>query len=118
VPLPRAVDLGDVAIDADIPQLIFGDMAASSSETRDGFSFRGDHPALDLCATLTARATPTPRDLLASPRDLGRWLKAAGLARTVGRATSDDLELARSLREAIYALASPARRLPAGRAAS
>jgi predicted RNA-binding Zn ribbon-like protein len=79
-------------------------MTESTLETRDGFSFRGDHPALDLCATLTGRTKPSPQDLLASPRDLGRWLKAAGFARTVS-AAQDDLEIARKLREAIYVLA-------------
>jgi predicted RNA-binding Zn ribbon-like protein len=80
------------------------DMMDSAPETRDGFSFRGGHAALDLCATLTGRAKPSPHDLLASPHDLCRWLKAAGLA-PAPSATQDDLEVARNLREAIYALA-------------
>jgi predicted RNA-binding Zn ribbon-like protein len=95
---------------------IFDNMTDSAPETRDGFSFRGDHAALDLCATLIGRAKPSPRDLLASPRDLGRWLKAAGLARTVS-AIQDDLEIARNLREAIYLLAvarSAGKAAPAG----
>jgi predicted RNA-binding Zn ribbon-like protein len=84
--------------------LIFGGMTDSAEETKDGFSFRAGHAALDLCATLTGRAKPSPCDLLASPRDLDRWLKAAGLARTASSA-QDDLEIARKLRAAIYALA-------------
>jgi predicted RNA-binding Zn ribbon-like protein len=83
---------------------MFDTMKDSAPETRDGFFFRGNHVALDLCATLTGRAKPSPRDLLATPRDLGRWLKAAGLTCTVS-AAQDDLEIARSLREAIYLLA-------------
>jgi predicted RNA-binding Zn ribbon-like protein len=79
-------------------------MVESAPETRDGFSFRGDHPALDLCATLTGRTKPSPRDLLASPGDLVRWLRAAGLARAVS-VTPDELEAARRLREAIYLIA-------------
>jgi predicted RNA-binding Zn ribbon-like protein len=90
---------------------IFDDMTEQATEARDGFSFRGDHAALDLCATLTGRTKPSPLDLLASSRDLGRWLKAAGLASSVSP-TQDDLEIARNLREAIYGLA-----LSAGKAA-
>ena len=53
-----------------------------SSETteRDGFRFRGGHPALDLTATLQGRLKDTQRELLAEPEDLVRWLVAAGLA--------------------------------------
>ncbi|MES1202011.1 MAG: ABATE domain-containing protein [Pseudomonadota bacterium] len=76
-----------------------------ADEVREGFSFRGGHAALDLCATLTGRTKSSPRDLLASPTSLGIWLKAAGFARTVQTATQDDLDLARRLREAIYAAA-------------
>ena len=96
--------------------LIFDAMMDSASETRDGFSFRAGHAALDLCATLTGRTQPSPRDLLTSPRDFDRWLKAAGLART-GSAAHDDLEIARKLRAAIYALAvarAAGKRAPAG----
>jgi predicted RNA-binding Zn ribbon-like protein len=95
---------------------ILREMSEPASETHNGFSFRGDHAALDLCATLTGRAKPSPCDLLASPRDLGRWLNAAGLARTVSP-TQDDLEIARNLREAVYVLAvarSTGKRAPAG----
>ncbi|HWA00296.1 MAG TPA: ABATE domain-containing protein [Caulobacterales bacterium] len=80
-------------------------MQELETETRDGFSFRGGHVALDLCATLIGRTKPTPRDLLETPRDLGRWLRAAQLARTSVPATDDDLADARRLREAIYAAA-------------
>lgn len=75
-------------------------------EDRDGFRFRGGHPALDLAATLAARRKPEPRELLASPADLDRWLVSSGLTRTPPRATAADVALARELREAIYALAS------------
>lgn len=70
---------------------------------RDGFRFRGGHVALDLTATLAGRAKAQPRELLAQPADLLRWLASAGMP-AVG-ATEADLRTAHSLREAIYALA-------------
>jgi predicted RNA-binding Zn ribbon-like protein len=84
-------------------------------EIRDGFKFRGGHPALDLAATLAARRKSTPRELLATPADLGRWLVASGLATEIPPASATELEVARELREAIYRLAiarSKRRRLP------
>lgn len=77
-------------------------------EERDGFRFRGGHPALDLPATLQARLTANPRELLQSPNDLGRWLVAAGLARTPPVAEKPDLDRAHRLREAIFAAAGAA----------
>jgi len=62
-------------------------------EDRDGFRFRGGCSAIDLPATLQARLSPAPRELLAIPADLARWLVSAGFA------------TARALREAIYVLA-------------
>lgn len=85
---------------------------ARLAEERDGFRFRGGHNAIDLPATLQARLKPTPRELLKTPHDLGRWLVAAGLASTLLDANESDLTLARRLREAIYALANA--RLPGG----
>lgn len=74
------------------------------AEQRDGFRFRGGHRVLDLVATLAARLKPAPRDLLAAPGDVERWLVAAGF--TAGaRATEADLFTARRLREAIHDLA-------------
>ena len=70
---------------------------------RDGFRFRGGHIALDLTATLAARAKAQPRELLVEPTDLLRWLDSAGMRAT--DATEADLHTARALREAIYALA-------------
>jgi predicted RNA-binding Zn ribbon-like protein len=75
-------------------------------EDRDGFRFRGGHVALDLAATLGGRLKERPRELLETPADLDRWLVSSGLAHRPPRATSDDLQLARELREAIYAMAS------------
>jgi predicted RNA-binding Zn ribbon-like protein len=75
------------------------------AETRDGFRFRGGHLALDLVATLAGRLKDQPKELLASPEDLDRWLVSSGLAATPPRASSLDLELARNLREAIYSVA-------------
>jgi predicted RNA-binding Zn ribbon-like protein len=75
------------------------------SETRDGFKFRGGHVALNLAATLAARLKPSPRELLAHPSDLGRWLVAAELTEAAPEVTQPDVALARTLREAIYSLA-------------
>jgi predicted RNA-binding Zn ribbon-like protein len=76
------------------------------AEDRDGFRFRGGHNALDLTATLAARIRGEPRELLARPADLDRWLISSGLAGEAPHATQDDVETARELREAIYALVS------------
>lgn len=67
-----------------------------------GFKFRSGHRALDLTATVSGRKRNAPLDSLRSPADLGRWLRAAGFGETVP--DESDLALARSLREAIYAL--------------
>lgn len=75
-----------------------------NAELRDGFHFRGGHPALDLVATLTGRLKPAQRELLAEPDDLSRWLVAAGFAGSSLAATPQDLEKARALREAIHAI--------------
>ncbi len=77
----------------------------TKAEIRDGFKFRGGSPALDLAATVTGRLGPAPRDLLASPADLDRWLVAADLAQAAPGATEGNLVQARSLREALYRLA-------------
>lgn len=74
-------------------------------EDRDGFRFRGGSSALDLTATLQARRSDAPRELLATPKDLDRWLVSAGLASAPPGATGADLETARALREAIFILA-------------
>jgi predicted RNA-binding Zn ribbon-like protein len=75
-------------------------------EDRDGFRFRGGSCVIDLCATLRARLSATPLELLAMPADLGRWLKSSGMVETMPEVTPDDLPVAKALREAIYALAS------------
>jgi len=75
-------------------------------EDRDGFRFRGGHVALDFAATLAARLREQPRELLERPADLNRWLVSSGLAGNAPRATEEDVELARELREAIYGLVS------------
>jgi predicted RNA-binding Zn ribbon-like protein len=84
-------------------KLHFGD---EQPEDRDGFRFRGGHVALDLAATLGGRLKDQPRELLATPADLDRWLVSSGLAQRPPGATGDDVQLARELREAIYAIAS------------
>lgn len=75
-------------------------------EDRDGFRFRGGCNAIDLPATLQARLSPAPRELLSTPADLCRWLVSAGLAAEMPEATAEDLATARRLREAIYILAA------------
>jgi predicted RNA-binding Zn ribbon-like protein len=75
------------------------------AEVRDGFKFRGGRLALDLPATMVGRLGAAPRDLLATPADLDRWLVAAGLAETAPGATDGNLIQARTLREALYRLA-------------
>jgi predicted RNA-binding Zn ribbon-like protein len=80
--------------------------SADLPEDRDGFRFRGGAAALDLAATVQGRLGSAPRELLATPGDLDRWLVSAGLASANPRASQEDLRLARSLREAVYALAS------------
>jgi predicted RNA-binding Zn ribbon-like protein len=74
-------------------------------EDRDGFRFRGGCTAIDFPATLQARLSPSPRELLRSPEDLARWLVSAGMASKPPRTTASDLTAARALREAIYVLA-------------
>ena len=74
-------------------------------EDRDGFRFRGGYNAIDLPATLQARLSPAPRELLATPADLARWLVSAGLAAAAPEVTADHLATAKTLREAIYVLA-------------
>ena len=80
-------------------------MVTSETEWRDGFRFAGGHPALDLCATIRGRLKEKPSDTLQTPEDLGRWLAASGLAGTPPVVADPDLETARQLREAVYALA-------------
>jgi predicted RNA-binding Zn ribbon-like protein len=74
-------------------------------EDRDGFRFRGGCNAIDLPATLQARLGSAPRELLATPADLARWLVSAGMANSPPEVTAEVLATARDLREAIYALA-------------
>ena len=76
------------------------------AEDRDGFRFRGDHLALDLTATLAARLKDQPRELLERAVDLDRWLVSSGLAGGAPQASTQDVDTARELREAIYALLS------------
>src|SRR5689334_15536005 len=74
-------------------------------EDRDGFRFRGGSTVIDLPATLQARLSASPRELLNTPEDLARWLVSAGLVETAPKPAPKDLASARLLREAIYVLA-------------
>lgn len=78
-------------------------------EDRDGFRFRGGSNAIDLAATLRARLSASPRELLDTPEDLARWLVSAGMARSAPKPKAEDLATARLLREAIYVLAGTRR---------
>lgn len=60
---------------------------------------------LDLPATLRARLSPAPQELLTAPADLARWLASAGMAEAAPHVTSRDLSTTWALREAIYVLA-------------
>lgn len=77
----------------------------SRPETRDGFRFRGGRLPLDLPATLAGRVSGQHREALATPADLDRWLVAAGLSETAPGSDAGDLSAARTLREALFALA-------------
>jgi predicted RNA-binding Zn ribbon-like protein len=74
-------------------------------EDRDGFRFRGGHIALDLTATLGARLAVVSHERLETADDLQRWLVSAGMADATLAIDHGDLDQARSLREAIYAIA-------------
>lgn len=78
---------------------------APRPEERDGFKFRSGRLALDLPATLASRLKAEPRDLLATPEDLVRWLVAAGLVPDRAAGSEADLWAARELREVLYHLA-------------
>jgi predicted RNA-binding Zn ribbon-like protein len=81
-----------------------GKDGSEEATDRDGFRFRGGHPALDLTATLQGRLKPIPRELLAGPEDLARWLAAAGLGSSDVACDAATVRVARELREAIHQL--------------
>jgi predicted RNA-binding Zn ribbon-like protein len=78
---------------------------AEGPQDRHGFRFRGGCNAIDLPATLQARLSASPRELLNTPDDLARWLLSARMASSKPRTTAKNLATARVLREAIYVLA-------------
>ncbi|HEX3944202.1 MAG TPA: ABATE domain-containing protein [Rhizomicrobium sp.] len=78
---------------------------AEGPQDRHGFRFRGGCNAIDLPATLQARLSSSPRELLNTPDDLARWLLSARMASSKPRTTAKNLATARVLREAIYVLA-------------
>src|SRR3569623_3748379 len=82
-----------------------GRMMDTLPEDRDGFRFRGGSITLVLAATLQARLKPSPRELLATPRDLDRWLVSAELAPSPPGASAAELDIAHDVREAISPLA-------------
>jgi predicted RNA-binding Zn ribbon-like protein len=87
-------------------------MNPSSRTVDHDFRLGLGHPVLEFLATL-ARRRDEPRERLAAPDDLSRWLDATGLA-TGARCDQEALEGARELREALYRVIAAAReqRLP------
>jgi len=85
--------------------MILAEAPAEGPQDRHGFRFRGGCNAIDLPATLQARLSSSPRELLNTPDNLARWLVSAGMAGTKPRTTAKHLATARVLREAIYVLA-------------
>jgi predicted RNA-binding Zn ribbon-like protein len=79
---------------------------AGNPRTADGaaFRFRAGRLSLDLCSTLLWRHREPTEQLLESG-DLARWLHEAGVRPVPTALGDDDLQTARRLREAIYALA-------------
>jgi predicted RNA-binding Zn ribbon-like protein len=67
------------------------------------FEYVSDRPVLDFVATVAERGT-TDRELLRTPADLAAWVRGAGLVDDVGALSAADLDRARALREAAYAL--------------
>src|SRR5690606_27899499 len=97
-------------------------MAGNSDTVWTTEHFIGGHPAVDLTNTVFTRHGPeADNDLLNSPRDVGNWLRFAGLATTVqANAVSaipspSFLRNVRALREASFAVfdAMAAERPPA-----
>jgi predicted RNA-binding Zn ribbon-like protein len=70
----------------------------------DAFRFRAGRLSLDLCSTLLWRHR-APTEQLRVPRDLARWLRAAGVQPAPRAVRDEDLDQARKLREAIYGAA-------------
>ncbi|WIX80225.1 CGNR zinc finger domain-containing protein [Amycolatopsis carbonis] len=73
--------------------------------------FDGGRPCLDLVNTLRDRYQAEGTELLTSPEALTEWLSLAGLIEGRVRATEEDLETAKWLREAVNRLVTtqPAR---------
>ena len=79
-------------------------------EHENPFDFVAGQLALDFVNTVANRLDPErSRDLLATPADLGRWFRAAGIA--VRRGMGDaDVRAARRLREHLHTLFAAAAR--------
>jgi predicted RNA-binding Zn ribbon-like protein len=69
----------------------------------DAFRFRAGRLSLDLCSTVLWRHR-APTELLHTPADLARWLKAAGVRPAPATVSDEAVRTARLLRESIYAL--------------
>ncbi|HEY6745215.1 MAG TPA: CGNR zinc finger domain-containing protein [Mycobacteriales bacterium] len=67
------------------------------------FEFVSDRPGLDFVATVAERGT-TDHDQLRTPADLVAWIRESGLVDDVRRLEPADLERAKAVREALFAL--------------
>lgn len=67
------------------------------------FEFVAGRPALDFVATVAERGT-NDIELLPTPAELARWVRAAGLIDRAPRVRRDEWVAARRLREAMYRL--------------
>jgi predicted RNA-binding Zn ribbon-like protein len=67
------------------------------------FEFVSDRPALDFVATVAERGT-ADLERLRTPADLARWIREAGLVDDVGALRAADLDRAKEVREALFAL--------------
>ncbi|HST64914.1 MAG TPA: ABATE domain-containing protein [Mycobacteriales bacterium] len=67
------------------------------------FEFVSDRPGLDFVATVAERGT-TDLELLRTPADLVEWIRESGLVDDVATLRAEDLDRARAVREALFAL--------------
>jgi predicted RNA-binding Zn ribbon-like protein len=67
------------------------------------FEYVSDRPVLDFVATVAERGS-TDLEMLRTPADLATWIRGAGLVDDAGSLDVADLDRARALREAAYAL--------------
>jgi predicted RNA-binding Zn ribbon-like protein len=76
--------------------------------TAPPFGFDAERLSLDFLSTLSNRGSDAAVERLPDAESLAAWLEAAGLGPLAGRVTGRDLELARRLRDATFALVDAA----------